>query len=579
MICPKCKKEISDKVSICPRCGSVIEKKKPVRKNIKSKIEMKDESSLVGGTVSSFISFSKTPSKKKEIERKDFNTYIDYKEAKEKENLKKSKISNASKSLIKNKIEEESINKVNASKRVSEAVSLKKKNEEKKNIPLINKNNDEIIKGFSPKTKISQEDIYSSKDVYIEKKEDVRPKEINVSKEDNGKFFNNPGNVARTNNHISFINITVERSNYPNKENKRKSRMNILNFLAYLVVIGLWGLAITTIVDVNREDYYFSEKNNSLQNQNNVDQDLLNYNGVSKSGQVGGSSAEGITSIVYDNQYLKQMTFSNDKDVKNLIVADSVKQKDKCPADIVKIENEIINNYGITAVNLCEIDEDLALELKEVVKTIYNKYPSARNYLTNLTIANVSDNSTFIAAFMPSFSFGTSATSSGFPAAIKTQIILNATSFLNNSKFKSDVDRSTKSGYFPPNSTRSSTVAHEFGHYLSFVALLKHYDSKQLNFVKASQYSTFINVMEDFDNGTFSYDLLNEAYAEYKEEYPGVSFDSFRKSISKYAMAKDGKGMYIYDETIAEAFHDVYSNGENAKPASKYIVKVLERKL
>lgn len=47
MICPKCKKEISDKVSICPRCGSVIEKKKLVRKNIKSKIEMKDESSLV----------------------------------------------------------------------------------------------------------------------------------------------------------------------------------------------------------------------------------------------------------------------------------------------------------------------------------------------------------------------------------------------------------------------------------------------------------------------------------------------------------------------------------------------------
>lgn len=131
---------------------------------------MKDESSLVGGAVSSFIKFSKISSKKKEIERKDFNNYIDYKEAKEKENMKKSKISTASKSLIKNKIEEESINKVNASKKVNEAVSLKKKNEEKKKILLENKDSKETIKGFNKKEKISQEDIYSSKDVYVEKK-------------------------------------------------------------------------------------------------------------------------------------------------------------------------------------------------------------------------------------------------------------------------------------------------------------------------------------------------------------------------------------------------------------------------
>ena len=35
----------------------------------------------------------------------------------------------------------------------------------------------------------------------------------------------------------------------------------------------------------------------------------------------------------------------------------------------------------------------------------------------------------------------------------------------------------------------------------------------------------------------------------------------------------------IYDETIAEAFHDVYLNGDNATPASIYIVRVLKQKL
>ena len=32
---------------------------------------------------------------------------------------------------------------------------------------------------------------------------------------------------------------------------------------------------------------------------------------------------------------------------------------------------------------------------------------------------------------------------------------------------------------------------------------------------------------------------------------------------------------YIYDETIAEAFHDCYLNKEMAQPASKFIVEVV----
>ena len=130
-----------------------------------------------------------------------------------------------------------------------------------------------------------------------------------------------------------------------------------------------------------------------------------------------------------------------------------------------------------------------------------------------------------------------------------------------------------------PNATRSSTVAHEFGHYLSYVALLNYYNSKQLNFVKSSNSSTLYKVYDNFNAGEFSYNLLVEAYELYKREYPYDSFEQFRRSISTYAMAKDSSGKYIYDETIAESFHDVYLNGNNAKPASIYIVKVLEQKL
>ena len=44
-------------------------------------------------------------------------------------------------------------------------------------------------------------------------------------------------------------------------------------------------------------------------------------------------------------------------------------------------------------------------------------------------------------------------------------------------------------------------------------------------------------------------------------------------------MVKNNNGEYIYDETIAEAFHDYYINRDNAKEVSKEIVKVLKKYL
>lgn len=177
---------------------------------------------------------------------------------------------------------------------------------------------------------------------------------------------------------------------------------------------------------------------------------------------------------------------------------------------------------------------------------------------------------------MPVFTFATSNTSTGYPVAIKTQILLNADYFLDTAKLISSVRYGSESGYFPPNATRSSTVAHEFGHYLSYVALLNYYDTEQLNFVKSSNVKVLYSVYDDFNAGDFSKKVLEEAYAEYQRSYSTKeNFDEFRASISQYAVSKDKTGQYIYDETIAEAFHDCYLNGDNAKIASKIIMKVL----
>lgn len=402
--------------------------------------------------------------------------------------------------------------------------------------------------------------------------------------------FNTFTNQVKTNINEDANNVNKYEENndfnqdiYFNFGGTKKKNFNSLRVMVYIGVISIWILALVFIIKYNREDYYFQENESGYIKDTGVntrvDEEMLKYDAVSKSGQTGGSSSEGVTSIVYDNQYLRQFTISNQKDIERLIVTDSVKQKSNCPQNIIRIENEIIQNYGIMSVNFCEIDEEFARELRDVVKFVYNNYPNARNYLTNLTIANVGENATYMAAFMPIFTFATSNTSTAYPQGVKTQIVLNAKYFLNNSKMKNTVNYALKSGYFPPNTSRSSTVAHEFGHYLSYVAMLNYYETKQLNYVPSSQASLLYKVYNDFNEGNFSYNLLTEAYEEYKKIYKDSSFDEFRESISQYAMAKDKSGRYIYDETIAEAFHDVYLNGDLAEPASKYIVEVLNSKL
>ena len=74
--------------------------------------------------------------------------------------------------------------------------------------------------------------------------------------------------------------------------------------------------------------------------------------------------------------------------------------------------------------------------------------------------------------------------------------------------------------------------------------------------------------------------MITEAYNNFKKEVgTTLNLDDWRATISSYAVAKDNSGNYIYDETVAEAFHDIYLNGDNAAQASKYVVAVLKEKL
>lgn len=285
------------------------------------------------------------------------------------------------------------------------------------------------------------------------------------------------------------------------------------------------------------------------------------------------------TVIIYDNKYTG-MNISTKDDANKLIVKDSVEQKSTCPKEIIAVEDNIIKNYGITAVNLCEMETEFAKEVGNVFKIIYEEYPAAKGYLTNLTLVNAPISSGYIAAFQPIFTFATSSTDSTYPWVLKTQIYLNTSYFLNKSRLQSSVESGSASGHFPPNATIYSPVAHEMGHYLSFLAMMNNYKVDSILLIEDSDTDVLYKLIEDFGKGTFSYKMITEAYNNFKNEVgTTLKLDDWRATISSYAVAKDNSGEYIYDETIAEAFHDVYLNGDKAAQASKYVVAVLKEKL
>ena len=370
-------------------------------------------------------------------------------------------------------------------------------------------------------------------------------KNLNQGKSDPNQiqYTNNQKNQSQDNKKMIFIGVGLGLG------------MLIISFLIVLVIGNIKG------------KYYFNVTPNQQDNETNQTTKTVTNKG------------KYTTKIIYDHTY-SGVKIKNDKDALALIEKDSVTQKDNCPTDIKKVEDEIIKNYGITAVNLCEMDIDFAKELGNVFKKIYTEYPSVRGYITNLTLVNVSINDNYIAAFMPVFNFATSDASSTYPWVIKTQVLLNTAYFLNKDRLQASVTDGSNSGHFPDNSTIYSPVAHELGHYLSFLAMMKHYQLNSILLVDSNNINTFYQLYEDFGKGNYSLTIINEAFENYKKDTNAtISLDEWRGNISNYALAKNNSGEYIYDETIAESFHDVYLNGDNAADASKYIVSVLKQKL
>lgn len=374
-----------------------------------------------------------------------------------------------------------------------------------------------------------------------------------LGQQQNGTYY------QQTNNYQNIPNTPVY------KTPKRFNQIIIGVCVACAVIVISVAYILITGQD---SSVYFSDDNN-VNSDNNISENNSGSNNST-------SNKLGVTSVEHDNTYTINVA-TTEQNIIDVIKQDSLQEKEGCPEQIIAIENRIINNYEIDAVNLCELDLDFALELEQVIKYIYDEYPTARGYLSHISLGNMEKGSTTIAFFQWIFPF-TESTIDG-NLGYKSRIILNSSYYLNLNKFKSDVKRNSNAGHFPKNATVYSPLAHEFAHYLSFVAT-NHYHGVEPQMILTNNYvyEKYYLAILDFNDGTHSKRMIEEAYNNYKMKTgTTLSFDEFRATISQYAMAKDSSGQYIWDETIAEAFHDVYLNGDNAADASKEIVAVLRK--
>lgn len=398
-----------------------------------------------------------------------------------------------------------------------------------------------------------------------------------------GKCGNYVGNIFnRMNNNYAGNNFN---SNYTNNNYyNQKKGISVWTIVMIFIVIqvGVWVVAGVFFSNKSDKYYYTYSSYDDDYSQSDDYPDIDTNNDDYEETPVIDNNApagDGMTKVIYDRVYDGAHVF-NEYDAKKLIEKDSTSQKNGCPLEIKQVEEEIISKYNITAVNLCEMDTEYARELGNVIRKIYNEFPSARGYFTNMTLFNAGINEiNTIAAFMPMFRFATSNASSTYPWTIKTSLLLNSRYFLNPDLLKSSTEISSNNGHFPPNSTIYSPVAHELGHYLSFLAMMRHYNIDSILTVDAKKTSKYYQLLKDFNECNYSLEMITEAYNNYKRDTGvQIELDEWRGTISKYALAKNDEGQYIYDETIAEAFHDIYLNGNSAKDASKYIVNVVRSK-
>ena len=339
---------------------------------------------------------------------------------------------------------------------------------------------------------------------------------------------------------------------------KQRERFTILLVLFFLGILLFTGMTLIKGNDLFRPIAYLKKQINSY---------IYGYNS---------------SIIKTDNKYHKE-TINSYEDALEFIEKDFKEQTFMCYKDleITKIEYSLMENYSIPSVVFCDISLKEAQKLRDVIVKMYDLFPNIKGALTNITITNAKSKDEYIAFFQPMYQFvNIEDDIKEYNKVNKTQILLNSYYFLNEDILNKPLSSVLPENWYVKDATFESTLAHELGHYITFVIFLKEHNLNNITFVNQDNYDLINKLMEEYDKRLFAEDILKEALNNYNQNYnANLDLGSFSSLISTYASSKDQNGNLIFDETIAEAIHDYYLHGDLLNNSSKEIIKIIKRRL
>ena len=282
------------------------------------------------------------------------------------------------------------------------------------------------------------------------------------------------------------------------------------------------------------------------------------------------------TSIIKtDNNYYNQPIYDIESAYK-IIETDLSSQSWQCIDNIdnYRIEENLKNKYKIKSISFCDMETEEVRKIEEVFNRFFLIFPTSIGYLDTLTITNDKDKNKFIAYFQPIHQFvNRNEDINNYNKVNKTQILLNSYYFLNKKE-------KIKENFYVKDATLESIIAHELGHYITFVALLKEKNITSITLTTKENEKELEEIISIINNNSFSNDILEKATTKYNTKYnSNLTTLQLANSISKYAGTKNVNGELIKDETIAEAVHDYYLHKDNANNYSKEIITILKEKL
>ena len=147
--------------------------------------------------------------------------------------------------------------------------------------------------------------------------------------------------------------------------------------------------------------------------------------------------------------------------------------------------------------------------------------------------------------------------------------------FLN----KDILSKGLKENWYPKDASYESLIAHELGHYITFVTLLKQNNTGNIILITKDNINSYQNILNILKEGTYSKELVEEAIESYNKKYSSnISLEDFTKNISGYASQKV-KESVNYDEVIAEAIHDYYLHRDSSSTSSLEIISIIKERL